>query len=86
MGYASLARPLTTLLRGEDGCISKSALARKQNQLNDEAINSFAKIKSTLISNDVILQYPDFNKEFFLTMPQTRQKEHYFPQMTDQYQ
>lgn len=67
MGYAALARPLTALLRGEDGRISKSASARKQIQFNDEAIKAFEKIKSTLISDDVILQYPDFNKEFVLT-------------------
>jgi len=67
MGYATLAKPLTTLLRGEDGRISKKASSRKTIHLNDEAMQAFDKLKSTLISKDVILQYPNFNEEFVLT-------------------
>lgn len=65
--YAKLAKPLTSLLRGEEGRMSKSSSKKIQIQLNEEAKAAFNKIKNTLISKDVILQYPDYSKEFNLT-------------------
>jgi len=65
--YAKLAKPLTTLLRGEDGRVSKGASARKPIQLNNDALKTFHKLKNSLISDEVILHYPDFTKEFVLT-------------------
>lgn len=53
LDYAKLARPLTNLLRGENG--------------RDDAISAFDKIRRILASQDVILAYPDFSKEFKLT-------------------
>lgn len=67
MGYASIAKPLTTLLRGEDGRISKGASSKKLIQLDKEALKAFEQLKNALISDEVILHYPDFNKEFTLT-------------------
>jgi len=56
-----------TMLRGEDGRISKTLSSKKSVSLNNEAIKAFKKLKSSLISPDVILHYPDFKKEFHLT-------------------
>jgi len=66
-GYASIAKRLTTLLRGEDGRISKGASSKKLIQLDKEALKAFEQLKNALISDEVILHYPDFNKEFTLT-------------------
>lgn len=67
LGYAHLAKPLTSLLRGEDGRTSKSTSKNKIIQLNQAAIEAFHKIKNTLISKEVLLSYPDFEKDFELT-------------------
>lgn len=65
--YAKLAKPLSSLLRGEDGRISRTLSSKKSVSLNREAIEAFKKLKSSLVSPDVILHYPDFKKEFHLT-------------------
>lgn len=65
--YAKLAKPLTSLLRGEDGQVSKNASKNKIINLTEEAVTAFEKIKSTLISKEVILSHPNFEKEFELT-------------------
>lgn len=41
--------------------------SKKLIHLDDKAIKAFEQLRSTLISKDVILQYPDFDKEFTLT-------------------
>lgn len=66
--YAKIAKPLTKLLRGEDGHrqISKNQSKNFQIQLNDEAKESFQTLKEILSSNDV-LAFPDFQKPFILT-------------------
>jgi len=65
--YAKIAKPLTILLRGEEGRISKNKSSRTAINLDKKAINAFEKLKNTLISRDVTLAYPDFGKEFQLT-------------------
>lgn len=65
--YAKLAKPLTALLRGEEGRMSKSVSSKIVIKLEDEALAAFDKIKKTLMSEDVILTYPNFQKEFRLT-------------------
>lgn len=65
--YAKIAKPLTLLLRGEDGLVSKNISKTKPIHMSDEAIKAFNNLKNCLISNDVILMYPDFEKEFELT-------------------
>ncbi len=65
--YAKLAKPLTILLRGEEGRMSKNRSSKIKITLNQDAINAFSKFKNSLISADVMLQYPDFEKEFHLT-------------------
>lgn len=65
--YAKLAKPLTSLLRGEDGHVSKHISKNKMLTLANEEVTAFNKIKNTLVSNEVLLAYPNFQKEFELT-------------------
>ncbi|XP_075157913.1 uncharacterized protein LOC142231180 [Haematobia irritans] len=65
--YAKLAKPLTSLLRGEEGRVSKNQSKSIRINLDSEALAAFQKIKSTLVSRDIILTYPDFTKDFDLT-------------------
>lgn len=65
--YAKIAKPLTLLLRGEEGRMSKKISAKIPIALNNEALEAFNKIKRTLASEDVMLSFPNFEKEFHLT-------------------
>lgn len=65
--YAKLAKPLTSLLRGEDGHVSKTLSKTKSVNLTDNEVMAFNKIKNSLVSNDVMLTFPNFQKEFELT-------------------
>lgn len=65
--YAKLAKPLTSLLRGEEGRVSKNKSAGIRINLDSEAITAFDKIKSTLVSRDIMLAYPNFDRDFDLT-------------------
>lgn len=65
--YAKLAKPLTALLRGKEGRMSKKVSAKIPITLNPAAIEAFEKIKDTLASSEVMLQYPDYQKDFHLT-------------------
>lgn len=56
--YAKIAKPLTSLLRGEDGRVSENLSKSKPWHL-DDAIEAFNKIKNHLKSEEVILAYPD---------------------------
>lgn len=55
------------MLRGVDRLVSKKTSMTKIVNFNQEAIQAFKIIKSSLIPNEVILEYPDFRKEFHLT-------------------
>lgn len=65
--YASIAKPLTQLLRGPEGHVSRSESQKKIIQLSADAIKAFQVIKASLISNEVLLSHPDFSKPFDLT-------------------
>lgn len=65
--YAKLAKPLTSLLREEGGRISKRQSAKQYITLDKAALESFEKFKKSLVSQDTILAYPDFEKPFELT-------------------
>lgn len=65
--YAKIAKPMTKLLRGEDGRLPKNISAKKEVKLDQEALDAFRKIINTLVSEDLLLVYPDFSKEFHLT-------------------
>ncbi len=64
--YAKLAKPLTSLLRGEEGRISKNKSSKVNIFLNEDAIRAFNNIKLSLTSEDIVLAYPDYNKSFQL--------------------
>lgn len=66
--YAKIAKPLTKLLRGEDGHrqISKNNSKNFSISLDEEAKQAFQVLKEILSSND-ILAFPDFDKPFILT-------------------
>lgn len=65
--YAKLAKPLTSYLRGENGRTAKKDSSVRKICLNKEALDAFGKLKTSLISQDVVLAYPDLSKEFHLT-------------------
>lgn len=65
--YAKLAKPLTNLLRGEDGRVSKTQSSKKIINFGDKETEAFEKIKKSLTSEEVVLAYPNFNHEFHLT-------------------
>jgi hypothetical protein len=64
--YAEIAKPLTGLLRGEGGRVSKTQSKNIPVTLNKDAEEAFQKIKNCLVSDQVILTYPDFEKPFEL--------------------
>lgn len=62
--FPNFAKPLTCRLRGKGGRESKNELKNKLIKLDDQAFEVFKKKGSVLISNKVILNYPDFEKSF----------------------
>lgn len=65
--YASLVKPLTKYLRGENGNVSARQSKNIQIALDNDAKASFEKVKRILASEDVLLFQPDFNQPFDLT-------------------
>ena len=66
--YAKLAKPLTILLRGEDGRVSKSFSKNKTIIWTKRLWNHLIKEKkNSLVFAEIILTYPNFEKEFELT-------------------
>ena len=65
--YAKVAKPLTNILRGVDGRISKNQSKKTPVHLDDVAKEAFNKIKRILTSREIILNYPDPSKDFELT-------------------
>jgi Reverse transcriptase (RNA-dependent DNA polymerase)/RNase H-like domain found in reverse transcriptase/Integrase zinc binding domain len=65
--YSKIAKPLTALLRGEDGRVSKHISKTKIIELTSEAIEAFKQLKNSLISREVILTHPNFEENFELT-------------------
>lgn len=66
-GYADIAKPLTKLLRGENGNVSASKSKVMPIRLDADGLKAFQKLKEILISENITLLYPDFNKPFDLT-------------------
>lgn len=65
--FASIARPLTNILKGDNGKTSAQQSKKIQIELNPIEVEAFEKLKRVLISEDVLLLYPDFGKPFDLT-------------------
>lgn len=66
-GYADIAKPLTSLLRGEDGRVSKLTSSRTKIRLDEPAKTAFDLLKNALASREVLLSYPSFENDFHLT-------------------
>lgn len=70
-GFASIARPLTEILKGENGKISANHYRKVTLELTPEQLNAFNRLKEILATVDVMLSYPDFKNH--LILQQTRQ-------------
>lgn len=65
--FASIAKPLTDILKGENGKVSAQQSKKIEVKLKEKEIQAFDKLKTVLTSEDVMLLYPDFKKPFDLT-------------------
>nr|ABI48306.1 pol protein [Drosophila melanogaster] len=65
--FAAIARPITDILKGENGSVSKHMSKKIPVEFNETQRNAFQRLRNILASEDVILKYPDFKKPFDLT-------------------
>lgn len=65
--YASIAKPLTKYLRGENGQIGTASSKKIPISLDEDGLSAFDKLKRILASDDVLLLHPDYDKSFELT-------------------
>jgi len=65
--FASIARPLTHILKGQNGTVSKNMSKKVSITFDETQRNAFDHLRNILASEDVILTYPDFKIPFDLT-------------------
>lgn len=65
--FAKIAKPLTDILKGENGKMRATQSKKILIRLQENQLNAFHKLRDILSSEDVILMYPDFKKPFDLT-------------------
>ena len=65
--FASIAKPISDILKGENGCVSKYKSKKIPVRFNEAQRNAFEKLRDILASEDVTLMYPDYKKPFDLT-------------------
>lgn len=65
--FAGIAKPLTEILKGDNGKVSAGRSKKVKVSFNAEQSNAFSKLRQILSSEEVILLYPDFAKPFELT-------------------
>ncbi|KAH8265713.1 hypothetical protein KR038_010730 [Drosophila bunnanda] len=65
--FASIARPISEILKGEHGSISRHRSKNIQVQFSEQQRLAFHKLRNILALEDVILSYPDYKKAFDLT-------------------
>lgn len=65
--FASIAKPLTDELKGDNGKVSATQSKKISVQLDEKQCSAFQKLKDILVSEDVMLLYPDYQKSFDLT-------------------
>ncbi|GBP98456.1 Retrovirus-related Pol polyprotein from transposon gypsy [Eumeta japonica] len=65
--FASIAKPLTDILKGDNGKISAHQSKKIKVDFNENQVQAFNKLKAILSSEEVMLLYPDFKKPFDLT-------------------
>ncbi len=72
-GFASITKPLTLYLRGENGNISKNKSSSVHIKLDDEALKAVETLKNKL-KEQIELFQPDFGKGFDLTTDASNQR------------
>jgi len=65
--YATIAKPLTELLKGDNGKVSAHMSRKVQISLTAKQLETFDRLKNILMSEEVMLRYPNFKKCFDLT-------------------
>lgn len=65
--FASIAKPITDILKGDNGKVSATQSKKIKVNFDESQIKAFEKLKKLLTSEDVMLLYPDFRKPFDLT-------------------
>ena len=65
--FAKIAKPLTDILKGDNGKISAHQSKKIKIKLQPTQVQAFEKLKQVITSEDVLLMYPVFNKPFDLT-------------------
>ena len=65
--FASIVKPLTDILKGDNGKVSAGQSKKIPVSLNEKQKFTFEKLKNILVSEDVMLLYPDYQKPFDLT-------------------
>lgn len=65
--YASLARPLTDILKGDNGKVSAGRCKKIPVNLDEKQCQTFEKFNNVLIPKDALLLYPYYRKPFDLT-------------------
>jgi len=63
-GFASIAGPLTGMLKGENGKVSNYQSRKIDIEMTKPTEGAFHKLREILASEDVLLSYPDFTKSF----------------------
>lgn len=66
-GFAQIARPITNILKGENGKVSKQRSKSICVEFDETQKQAFDKLRNILAPEDVILHYPDFSLPFDLT-------------------
>lgn len=65
--YASIARPPTEILKGDNGKVSAARSRKIPFSLDENLHLAFEKLKTNLVSEDVLLLYLDYQRPFDLT-------------------
>jgi len=65
--FAAIARPITDIIKGENGSVSKHMSKKILVEFNETQRNAFERLRNFLSSEDVVLMYLDFKKHFDLT-------------------
>jgi hypothetical protein len=65
--FAAIARPISGILKGENGTVSKHWSRNIQVRFSEAQQQAFQKLCNILTSENVMLSYPDYTKPFDLT-------------------
>jgi len=79
--FASIARPFTSIFKGENGSVSKHMSKKVAIEFDESQRSAFEDLRNILSSEEVILRYPDFKLTFDLT---TDASVPFYPKMVGQ--